>query len=453
MRRVIVDQCDHPADQLAGPVVLARARQYRELGQQRRAQAHPDTVGDDAARHHHHLRTDALEQDLIVTVILTGHDEQGRIQLQGGHDDREVVRVVVGAGHQADGLDDPGLLQRDRLGTTPVHDAFLGDAGLVRNRLDHGELQALIAQMAIHGLAETPETADHPTPFGRRKDRCIERLVLVAGQPLAQQGQTGRLNGDRHIQGEGIERVVDVIGSERGHVGLDLMRIGPTDDRDLGMQELRSDGDLEIGLVDVGECDHAFAERMFQACGLETGRLAGIGAQGGDIFAQVIELEQIDTLRIDVDRHHTLMSIGQAAHQGGTGLAVAADEIEGFAQSPDPAAKTRLRDGTLKGGVLQQRDQGTDRVEPDRDRREHAEGDPDSLCIRKGVRQFAETDGGRHVADEIEGMEEARRNRVAGRVLRGNQHHTRHRHRVGPDQDQERRAHPPHDEVDDVVHN
>ena len=102
--------------------------------------------------------------------------------------------------------------------------------------------------------------------------------------------------------------------------------------------------------------------------------------------------------------------------------------------------------------ILKQGQQGTDGIDPHDDGKEDGEGHPETLGIGERVGDLAEADGAGHEADEIEGVKEIHTPDIAGIVLSWDQHQPQDRNRVGDDQRQQRGAHAPDDQEDDVIH-
>ena len=99
--------------------------------------------------------------------------------------------------------------------------------------------------------------------------------------------------------------------------------------------------------------------------------------------------------------------------------------------------------GVLKILILQQRQQGADRIRPANHRQVDAENDPQPLRFRKGVGNFSKADGGRGITDEVEGVKETHPGRLAFGVDAGDQRQAQHRDRVDQDERDQRRPHPP----------
>ena len=68
-------------------------------------------MGDDVARVHGDVGIELLEQGFVETFVLADDDEQIGVDLARGHDDRQVVDVVVGAGDDADRALNTGLIE------------------------------------------------------------------------------------------------------------------------------------------------------------------------------------------------------------------------------------------------------------------------------------------------------------------------------------------------------
>jgi len=80
--------------------------------------------------------------------------------------------------------------------------------------------------------------------------------------------------------------------------------------------------DLEIGRVHVGQGDDTLTQRVLQAGGPQIRRAAGIATEGRHVFALILQSEQTDALRIDVDHHGVQVPVSQCPYQGAAGLVV-----------------------------------------------------------------------------------------------------------------------------------
>ncbi len=82
---------------------------------------------------------------------------------------------------------------------------------------------------------------------------------------------------------------------------------------------------------------HTDALRMGQADDEQAFRIAGVGAQGRHVERQLVDLDRIDSFLLGVDDDDTGTIFGQFPGDSGTGIVVAADQIErgrGFAAPP-----------------------------------------------------------------------------------------------------------------------
>ena len=76
-----------------------------------------------------------------------------------------------------------------------------------------------------------------------------------------------------------------MIGAEGGHVRLDFVGVGAADCLELRAHQLGDDGDLEVGLVDIGQGDDAGAPGVAQPRRHQVAGPACIREQRRDILA------------------------------------------------------------------------------------------------------------------------------------------------------------------------
>jgi hypothetical protein len=130
------------------------------------------------------------------------------------------------------------------------------------------------------------------------------------------------------------------------------------------------------------------------------------------------------------------------------GLPVAGQQQERLAEPLHLAGEVLQRQGVPEGPVLQQGQQGADRVRPGHDRGVDADDDPQPLGGAEGVRQLAEADRRGGVAHEVERVEEAQPVRPALGVLAGHQGQPQDAHGEDQDEHHERQPHPPQHQED-----
>jgi hypothetical protein len=244
-----------------------------------------------------------------------------------------------------------------------------------------------------------------------------------------------------------------VVGAERRHVGGQQRRASAGQYRHVRVDQAGGDGDAQVGLFVVGEREHAAALVVTQSGQQQVVRQARIGGQRRGIGLEVDEIELLHAQLVLFEDHELAAEVVERLADQAARFARAADQIEGFAHVPHAAGEAAGHQGILESLVLEQRQDGQDRVRPADDGQVNGNDHPEPLRIREGARDFAEADGGRRVADEVEGMEEAhRRRRLAVGVHAGNQGQAQDRDRVDGDQDDQRHPHAPQDLEEDAVH-
>ncbi|KFB68566.1 MAG: hypothetical protein CAPSK01_001962 [Candidatus Accumulibacter vicinus] len=327
----------------------------------------------------------------------------------------------------------------------------MADAGRQRRiGVDDRQLDSLASEIAHHGLPESAVAADHPVA-GRRVVALGNLLTRQAGQQVDQAKPVRRVDRLRQVVGELFKVVDDVVRAKGHHVGLDRRTGDAGDDAQPRIDQAAGDGDGQIGRVVVGHRQHAAAAPMLQSGHQEVLRLRRVGAQDEDVGREVLQFEFLDARLGALDGDDANSVVVQRPGDQQAGLATAADDVEGFAELADAAREAAGQQHLLEALVLHQRQQADDRVRPADDREVDRRRHPHPLGIGKGVRQLAETDRRRRVADEVEGVEEAhRRRRPAFGVDPGHQRQAERRHRVDDDQDDQRRAHAPQGEKQDA---
>ena len=121
--------------------------------------------------------------------------------------------------------------------------------------LDDHDVDPLPLQTRADRLAETPVAAHDPVTIVRRIDRLAQRAAVPPGQPALQQVQAGRLEGHRQMRGKGVERIDNVVRTERGHVRLDVVRVGAADHPDVRLPShpLEQFGKVHVAPVSVAD--------------------------------------------------------------------------------------------------------------------------------------------------------------------------------------------------------
>ena len=191
-----------------------------------------------------------------------------RVQPTRGGQHREVGRVVVGTGHQSDGAREAGLGEHRRIGGVADDHPRFGLGPL--DRFDDGDLEPSRAQVRGDLPTEAAVSADHPAAVGRRTAALGQFRARTGLEPGQQLVGRRRVQRQPQMLAESVERVDHGRRPEGPHPFRDRGRDGPGDDGQVGTDQRRRHGDCEVGLVVVGQRQHAGAEGM-----VETGGAAG----------------------------------------------------------------------------------------------------------------------------------------------------------------------------------
>ena len=130
------------------------------------------------------------------------------------------------------------------------------------------------------------------------------------------------------------------------------------------MQQFTGNGDLQVGLVIVGNRHHALALWMLQTGLLQVQGFPRIAMQGGYVIPQALQFDDLAALFIDFNDYHMIADIGQTLDQCRAGFSVATDQIKRQMHLADQARQSILGNRLLEGLVLGQREDGTDRIQP-----------------------------------------------------------------------------------------
>ena len=447
-RRQAGTGCLQPFNQLPALRLVELLHAVEKAGEQRRGEQGDAFLRDDAAGQHGEVGAIGGKQCVVGRLVLAGDDEQFGIEFVGGHRDGQVVDVVVAAGDDAPGLADAGLAQRTCLGAV-ADDVVVGIAG---GGVDDGQPDAGVAQALGNGVAEAAVAAQDPVAV-RRLVGFGERRLGQAGEQFDQAETLGRGDGQRQAVGEAFVGIDDVVGAEGGHVGGDRLLLGAGDDRNARIEQADGDGDGQVGLVVVGHRQHAPAFGVAQAGQAQVVRQARIGGEGRGVGLEVEEVEFLDAQLVLLQHHEGLADVVEAARDQAARFAAAADQVEILAGMAHAAGEAVGGQRVLEALVLEQGDQRDHRIRPADDGQVDADGDPQALPVGEGDGNFAEADGRRRVADEIEGVEEGERG--AGLALGVDARHQRQAEngdRVDDDQHDDRRPHAAEHQEEGAVH-
>ena len=102
------------------------------------------------------------------------------------------------------------------------------------------------------------------------------------------------------------------------------------------------------------------------------------------------------------------------------GIDIATDDVERLSHVSDVVGKTVLSECPFEGGVLYEREYGTDGEEPG-DYSDIDSGQrPEALAIGKGEGELAKADGGGGIADNTKGVKKAHSPELALIIHAGN---------------------------------
>ena len=215
------------------------------------------------------------------------------------------------------------------------------------------------------------------------------------------------MQGQRQVAAELVEGIDDVPGAKGRHVVGGFDGFGTAQRRQPGRQQPDGDGDGQIGVIVVGQGDDAPAAAVGQAGQLENLRLPGVGRQRRNVDGMAVQVELADPALVDFDHHGAQPELVEGAADQLPGFAVAAHQVERLPQVLNLLPEALQPHGVAEVLVLQQRQQHADRIGPADHRQVDTENHPQPLRLGEGVGNFAETDGGRGVAHEVEGVQEA----------------------------------------------
>ncbi len=385
-------------------------------------------------------------------VVLPRDQVELATKLAGGHDDGEIVGVVVRC------RDHPGHVRRldTRLAQGHSLGALAGDnRGLLHHGGGHGirrhqhQVHAVLAQAPVEGAAQGGVAADDPAPGGRQP--LLVGGIRVDAHPAVEAVRLRCLHGHDEAAGEGEVRIDDVIGAERGHVGTGLVVLGTRDHRQPGVEQLGGDGDVQVGVIVVGHRQHRPAARITEPRGQQVVREVGIAAEMRHERAQALHADPVELALVPVDHHRAPAPAGDFTHELRARVAVAADQCERLHQPGDAAAEAVPGDHALEHRIADDAHNGANRVEPADHQQVQTDHHPKALGLIEAGGQLAEPDGRGGVAHEVEGMEEVHAIGLAGGRGALDEHQPEHGDGVGDDQREQRRAHAPQYQRDDAV--
>ena len=218
------------------------------------------------------------------------------------------------------------------LGSRGVADdhSWLGLAPLVG--FDDGDLEARCPQVRGHLSAEAAVAAHHPPAVGRRMAALGQLRARAGLEPGEQLVGRRRVQREPQMVAESVERVDHRRCAEGAHPLRDRGRDGPRDDGQVGPQQRRRHGDREVGLVVVGQRQHAGAEGMVETGCAQVVRVGGVGHQARDVGVVGPEIEGVDPVGRLVDHHELLAERVEGLGEQLAGAAVAGQQQERLPQ-------------------------------------------------------------------------------------------------------------------------
>jgi len=348
-------------DQRMRPLGVAVARDIEERRQQRRANHRQALARDQLARDHGHVGVEGVEQRAVRVQVLPHDGVEARVEFPRGHHDREVVHVVVRAGDDAHrGVDASGR-ERFGLGAESAHARHGGIVGRVG--VDDRHLEALGVERPHDLAAETTVAAHHPCAT-RGRILGIEPGAGQPGEPRDQPvGGRGR-DRERELLAEAGERIDDVVGTERGHVDRSLPAHRPRQHGKVRLEQAHGHRHGEIGLVVVGERQHAAALVPAQPGRGEVVRQPCVRGERERRLAEVHQVQLLGARLVDL--HDDEAPVAQVERTGDqlAGLAEAADQVERLDQRVHAAAESPLDERLAHGLVAPERQQVGEQVGP-----------------------------------------------------------------------------------------
>ena len=156
---------------------------------------------------------------------------------------------------------------------------------------------------------------------------------------------------------ESVERVDHRRRPEGTHPLRDRGRDGPRDDGQVGTQQRRRHGDGEVGLVVVGQRQHAGAEGMVETGCAQVVRIGGVGHQARDVGVIGPQIEGVDPVGRLVDHHELLSERVEGLGEQLAGAAVAGQQQKRLPQPRHLAGEPPQRQRLPERPVLEQRQQ------------------------------------------------------------------------------------------------
>src|SRR5690606_31381808 len=226
-------------------------------------------------------------------------------------------------------------------------------------------------------------------------------------EPVVETKQVRLVDRQLHAPFVFLYRIDHVVGVEGAHVLGFAAGVGARVHRHLVVQQRGADGNLEIDVALAGDGDHTAAPAAAQARFHQVVRQVRVHAETGNRYQEVLDFQQLDLFLVVLHDHHLVAAIGQGAGQHAPGVAVTADQVEGFVQIAHQARQPCAAQGSAVGRVLQQGDDGTDGKQPGNDSQVNTDHGPHALGLGEGIGHFPETYGAARITDNIERFEEA----------------------------------------------
>ena len=164
---------------------------------------------------------------------------------------------------------------------------------------------------------------------GRGSDRVVTddhqrhgRQHLLAARRIAQQV----------AEREGAAGMREPAG-DRHQLLADQARLAAREHRQVRAQQPRGRGDGKVRLIVVGQREHADTVPRQQAGKAEVRRVAAVGGERRNLGTVVRELRFVDPQLVDVEHDEALAARVERVAEQPAGLAVARDQIIGFADA------------------------------------------------------------------------------------------------------------------------
>ena len=226
----------------------------------------------------------------------------------------------------------------------------------------------------------------------------------------------------------------------------------PGNDPQRRIEHCPADGYRLVGVVVSRERNHRHAFAMRHAGVDEHVRQTPVSSEKKRRVLKFLDLDARSPLRPQFDNHHALPHSIKHAGQHDAALPIADDQDKRLLQRRHAQGEAPASHRIAQRLILRKVKDAAERIGPGHHAQVDADDRPGALRIGERMRQFAEADRRRRIADEIERVEKTDTDDIAVFVDAGDQHQPPYRHRIGNDQDDQRPPQPPQDDEKNLVH-